>query len=343
MDSVSQLALGAAVGYATLGRRLGRPALVWGAVLGTLPDLDVFVPLADPVAAFTEHRSWSHSLLVLALATPVCAALGTRLHRRSGATFLGWLLLAGLVLVTHVLLDCFTVYGTQVLWPFCLPPAGRPPESWSTVFVIDPAYTLPLLVGIGCAARWSRRRPRRAGRCNAAGLVLSSLYLVWTVAAKSHVESVVDRSLLHQGIVARQVLTTPTPLNSLLWRIVVMQDDGYLEGFHSLLADASTDDIVWTEHPCDPQLRAVVRAVPAAARLLWFTHGFCSVRQQGDRVVVTDLRMGSEPDYVFAFAVARGVAGDLQAIDPERVGSRIDWSRLGEVWERLVRGAPAPR
>ena len=41
MDSITQAALGAAVGEGVLGRRIGNRAPIWGAVLGTLPDLDV--------------------------------------------------------------------------------------------------------------------------------------------------------------------------------------------------------------------------------------------------------------------------------------------------------------
>ena len=71
MDSVTQLVLGAAVGEATLGRRVGSRAKLWGAVCGTIPDLDVFIPLGDPVRDFTYHRSFSHSLIVLAALTPL--------------------------------------------------------------------------------------------------------------------------------------------------------------------------------------------------------------------------------------------------------------------------------
>ena len=78
MDSLSQMALGAALGHAVLGRHVGRAAIPVGAALGTLPDLDVLVRYADAVDSFTEHRSWSHSLLVLTAASPLVAAV---LHR----------------------------------------------------------------------------------------------------------------------------------------------------------------------------------------------------------------------------------------------------------------------
>ena len=78
-----------------------------------------------------------------------------------------------------------TVYGTQLLLPFSDYPVGV-----GSVFIIDPLYTLPLIVGI-LGWLWLRHRdPARAQRWNATGLALSTLYLGWTVAAQAHVEGV---------------------------------------------------------------------------------------------------------------------------------------------------------
>ena len=72
MDSVTQFALGACVGAATLGPRIGmRKAALIGGLMGTVPDLDTFIPSADPVQSFTAHRGASHSLIIQALATPL--------------------------------------------------------------------------------------------------------------------------------------------------------------------------------------------------------------------------------------------------------------------------------
>ena len=71
MDSVTQFTLGAAVGAALLGKRMGpRSGIIIGGLLGTLPDLDVFIPAADPVASFIGHRGPTHSLIVHTLVTP---------------------------------------------------------------------------------------------------------------------------------------------------------------------------------------------------------------------------------------------------------------------------------
>ena len=178
MDSVTQLVLGAAVGEATLGRKIGNRALLWGAALGTLPDLDVFVPLGDVVSDFIYHRSASHSLFVLALLTPLLAWVATRIHTDTRQLFKRWMLAIYLVFVTHVLLDSLTAYGTQIFWPI-----SSLPVSISTIFIIDPFYTVPLLIGVIAALVMSRDSPR-GHNINRWGLIVSSAYLAWTLVAK---------------------------------------------------------------------------------------------------------------------------------------------------------------
>lgn len=126
MDSVTQVVLGAAIQGSMLGRSRGRKALLYGGLLGTLPDLDVLMRYPDPVSLMTYHRGFSHSILVL---TALAAVMAWLIRRRwSDAPYSGRRLFATLllVLVTHPVLDAFTVYGTQLFWPFpWCPKAGR--------------------------------------------------------------------------------------------------------------------------------------------------------------------------------------------------------------------------
>jgi inner membrane protein len=94
MDSLTQLTFGAACGEAILGQKVGRKALVWGAVLGTLPDLDVFIPLGGPVNDFVYHRGFSHSLILLALLSPMIAWLISKIHPDTKRYYRGWVLLS---------------------------------------------------------------------------------------------------------------------------------------------------------------------------------------------------------------------------------------------------------
>jgi len=63
MDSLTQIVLGSAVGEAVLGRKIGNKAILWGAIAGTIPDLDVLSKFfTDTVSALEIHRGLTHSL-----------------------------------------------------------------------------------------------------------------------------------------------------------------------------------------------------------------------------------------------------------------------------------------
>lgn len=209
MDSISQAALGSAVVLATLGRRTAAwKAALWGAAAGTLPDLDAFIDHGDPLLNMVRHRAESHGLALLALAS---APLGWLAARFSGQPDLWrrWWMAMALALITHPLLDTLTVYGTQLLQPF-----SNHPFAVGSVFIIDPFYTLPLLLGVLVAVLWSSTKGMR---WNAAMLALSTAYLGWSVLAQQHVRGVLEASLRHNGMAASQMLVTPAPFSTVLW------------------------------------------------------------------------------------------------------------------------------
>jgi inner membrane protein len=327
MDSITQIALGAAVGEAVLGRRVGNRAALWGGLCGLFPDLDLLVPLGDAVKNVTYHRSVSHSLFVLTMVTPLFVHLIYKIQRQRDGNRARWYLLVYLALVTHVLLDCFTVYGTQIFWP--LP---TPPVMWSTIFIIDPMYSLPLFGGV-LAALVMTRRTHRGHLLNTAGLVLSSLYLAWTVGVKMTVTEHARRSLDRQHIPYTRVLTVPTPFNTLLWRVLAMDNSGYHEGFYSILD--RTDTVAVTRYADRRHLLEGLESHWPVTRLQWFTHGFYAVDRQDGDIVLTDLRMGSEPAYVFRFVV--GKVGNPHPVPAKsrRVKSLPRLDQLGLVWQRI--------
>jgi inner membrane protein len=299
---------------------------MWGAILGTLPDLDVLYPFPDAVSAFTWHRGPSHSLFVLAALTPLVVWLIQKLHPGTADQRRGWYRLVLAVFATHVLLDCFTVYGTQALWPLPVPPIG-----WASIFIIDPLYTLPLAVGL-LAALILRRQPR-AWRWNLAGLTLSSLYLAWSLGAKLYADQSVRDILAREGVPYQHLQIQPTPFNTLLWRVVGVDGERYFEGLWSL---ASPEKGLTLRHfPHRPDLLTGIENAPAVERLRWFTKGLYRVVPDGEGVVISDLRMGVEPDFVFAFRVAERGNPHPTRIVPERVHGQRDMGRLRELWERL--------
>lgn len=333
MDSLSQIALGAAVGVAVMGRRTPVwKAAAWGALAGTLPDLDVLVDHGDPILNMVLHRAETHApfwqtLFSLPFAMFVARAGGEwRQWRR-------WWLAMWLALVTHPLLDGMTVYGTQLALPFSNHPYGV-----GSVFIIDPLYTLPLLAGTGWAL--AARGAGRSLRANALGLALSTAYLGWGVLAQQQVERVARESLAAQGIAAERLLVTPTAFNSVLWRVVAVQGDAYFEGFRSLL-DAPPR-MHFDRFPRGTSLVAELPGHDGLARVAAFSQGFYKLQQEGGRVLVSDLRMGQEPTYFFTFVIARRASPPVPLPLAEPVGTRPDLRRgLPWLWRRAL-GEPLP-
>ena len=329
MDAISQFVLGASLGAATMGRRTAVwKAALWGGVAGTLPDLDVFIDHGDALSNMVLHRGNSHALFWLTLASPLLAALPALLHGER-ALYRRWWLAMWLALVTHPLLDAMTVYGTQLLLPFTNHPFGV-----GSMFIIDPLYTVPLLVGLVVAVA---RREWRGLPWVRAGLVLSTAYLAWSVAAQWHVRGVARASLAEQPAA---LLVTPAPFNTLLWRIVAMRADGsYDEGFRSVLD--GDRPIRWDRFAAPPVPEAV-RQLEAVQTLAAFSRGFYKVHAREGAAWVTDLRMGQEPNYSFSFRIAQERAGAWQRVSPRNEGSRGDARRgLAWVWDRMW-GADLP-
>lgn len=350
MDSVSQFALGAAVGLATMGKRTAPwKAALLGGIVGTLPDLDALIDYGDAVSNMTMHRAESHSIFWQSVASPFIAAAVAGVDRagaRFTERFAHWWVAVWLVLVTHALLDATTVYGTQLALPFSNHPFGL-----GSIFIIDPLYTLPLLLGITVALL--ARGPGRL-RWNRIGLALSTVYLGWTVIAQVLVTDVVREQLAERGLRPERVLVTPAPFNTVLWRVIAMYPEGYDEGFYSLLDNGR--NIRFDRFSRSAALYAETAAMPAVARIAWFSKGFFRMRERDGRLTITDLRMGQEPFYVFSFEVARR-ASPLAEVEPIRVGSRdamnsgqrSDWlGQLGRtsrwLWLRMLgEDLPPPR
>ena len=331
MDSLTQIVLGGAVAAAIAPRGHRRAALLAGAGLGTLPDLDALwlgLRAADPVALMTEHRSFSHSLLVLPWVAAAIWWLFKRFgHGRVAQAPQRWFWAIQLALVTHPLLDAMTVYGTQLWWPL-----QPPPTMGSNIFIIDPLYTVWLL--LGCVLAWFGRSRPWAGKALAVALVASSGYLGWSLLAKAQVDRAAQQGLAAMGLGDAPRFSVPMPFTTLLWRVVAMTPSGYVVADRSLVAD--TGPMRFEGFASNVQAMREAGDIPAVQRLQWFNRGFMRAR-------VVDGRLVLEPDYTFSFVVAEQHDGHWRGIVPEQL--RSDYSspaaradvgrRLGLMWDRI--------
>lgn len=373
MDSLTQITLGAAVGEVILGKKLGNRAMVWGAVAGTIPDLDVVANLVtDDISALAFHRAITHSLTFSVLASPVLGWLLSRMDQHEGpflkssrladsakaaaALFLiiglgalpmpipafevlkisaavtlaimGFPLLSSYrqslngkiaepearpgfrlwtwfffwSIVTHPLLDACTTYGTQLFQPF-----SDYRAALNNISVVDPLYTIPFLLLVIIASRFTRTtRARRV--FNWAGILLSSTYLIITFFHKTKVNSVFEQSLSSENIAHSRYLTSPTIFNNILWQGVAESENHYHYGMYSLLdAQPAVDSFV--QIPKNHDWIAQWKDERPIKILTWFSDGYYNIlRREDGRLQFNDLRFGSltgnfdnERDLVFGF------------------------------------------
>jgi len=293
LDSVSQIVLGTAACHVLAGKQLGRKALILGAVLGAAPDLDVLINYGDAVSNHTNHRGFSHSIFVLTLLTPIIGFLLRRFAAFKEIAHKRLLMAIWLALVTHPILDSFTVYGTQLFWPL-----NRTPESWASIFIIDPLFTVPLLI----TGLWALFKKPYWVHLSVIGLLVSSSYLAWTLYAKTQVIYHMKRELARQGISYQGLKVTPGRYNTVNWRGVIMDRDVFYESRASVLQPNTQLNFNAYNH--NKQWMKNLENNAAAQRIAWFTAGFYKITDRQKMIVISDLRMGSEGFSIFEFAVA---------------------------------------
>jgi inner membrane protein len=196
---------------------------------------------------------------------------------------------------------------------------------------------LPLVLGCAVAA-WAGARPV-GRRALVAGLSVAVAYLGWSLVAKALVDRTASRSLVAMGLGDAPRFSVPMPFNTVLWRVVAMTPDGFVEGQRSLIADHGP--MRFTAHASETEALAAVREQPDVARLLWFNHHFMKAEVRDGTLVLSDLRMGAEPDYSFRFAVAERAQDGWRAIPTEQM--RWPWEasrRLGSMWTRIWQAPP---
>jgi len=347
MDFLTQVALGGVIGHAVANTKtstpLGKKAIITGALLGALPDADVLIQFGNDVNNFIYHRSFSHSVFVL-MTLSIClyflANIGLKKHlKKYNLDKVRLLLLVALPLLTHPILDSFTVYGTQLFWPLFTDLNGRSPESWSTLFIIDPIYTTPLLIALYYAIKY----PPKV-KASVLALGFSCCYLAFSLGVKQLIETRANELAKQNNIHDAKIVTIPTPFNTLLWRAVIMQDNHYQTAYISLFNQKKAflsepikhnKKITELNNQRSPNHRGLLENNDALKKLDWFTHGFYRLDEDDNHIIATDLRMGVEGAYVFRFAIAHTSKESQDKKIPFKLRNDIDFSKLKGIYRHF--------
>jgi inner membrane protein len=250
------------------------------------------------------------------------------------ATRREWAWLFFLSIFTHPLLDCFTVYGTQLFQPF-----SDYRLSWDNISVADPAYSFPLALGLLVASLMPRHwRARRIA--NWAGIALSSAYMLFTFWHKAEFERIFKASLAAEGIEYQRIMSGPTILNNALWLGVAEGDTAYYHGYYTFF-DEDRRVKKFSTLPKHHERLAGFENDRTVRILRWFSRDYYNVIVRKDgRLQFNDLRYGSfeegfkdEDSYIFKF-ILEEKDGKLEATQ-SREGRKVNREEFGKYWDRV--------
>lgn len=334
MDSLTQIVLGASVGEAVCGRRAGNKAVLWGAIAGTIPDLDVLArPFQDLVQELTFHRSITHSIFFAFLISPLLGWLLKRIYRNDATTFKDWTLLFFLCFITHALLDCFTTWGTKVFYPF-----SDYAVSFQNIFVIDPLYTIPFLICV-IAVLFYHRTDNRRRYWNYIGLTISTAYIGVTFINKYAANRVFEANLKEQNINYTRYSSRPTPFNTILWGVTAEADSGYYLGYYSLLDKNKEVNFKYLEK--DHHLLKPYRDNKKVRQLIDVTEGYYTIDKADSALLMNDLRFGQldgwgegKEDFVFEYVIQEE-NGKLRFSQQENNLKKVR-ALMEDLWDRIL-------
>ena len=290
MDPISQGTIGAVVPQAAFTPAKMRAAAFLGCLAGMAPDLDVFINSpTDPLLFLEYHRQFTHALVFI----PVGAAIATLLLHwtvRRTLDLRESYLACLLGYATHGFLDACTSYGTQLFWPFT-----DYRVAWNNVAVVDPSFTVPLLVLVIVAA--VRRRRAYA----VAGLIWALAYLGLGVVQNQRAEAAGERLAASRGHEPQRLTAKASFANLLVWKVVYEYDGRfYVDGVRtgaavSICPGASvarldfSRDLPWLD-PDTQQARDV-------ERFRWFSDGYLALDPAVPNRVI-DMRYSLVPNEI---------------------------------------------
>jgi inner membrane protein len=286
MDSISHILIGSVTGEIVAGNKLGKKAVLWGAVIASLPDLDVIAqPFLQPAQALLFHRGPTHSILFCALIIPLIAKLLAKIHGKTKKNFIYWIKLISWCLFSHIFIDCFNSYGTAIFYPF-----SNLRISFDCIGIVDLFLISPLAIALICFIFVKKRIKLRKNIASAA-MLLSVIYLGFTVFNKISLDQKIRLQLNEQNINYDKILTSPLPLTNFVWLVIVEDEDGFFSANYNI----KNEQIHYEKYfPKNHHLSEKFSKNAEFMRLVRFSKGFyCLSKGENDEIIFYDLRFAS--------------------------------------------------
>lgn len=311
MDSLTHIALGACMGEVFAGKKLGKKALLWGAMSQSLPDIDFVASFwMDTASNLLAHRGFTHSFLFCLIAAFVLGLIAEKWHRPHNISLLKWCLFFGAMIFIHVFIDAFNNYGVAWFEPF-----SNKRISFNAIYVADPFFSIWPFIALLSILLVKKSNQLRMGLC-LSGLGLSALYLMYCLVNKALIDKDFKTILTEKKISYSRYFTTPAPLQNWLWYVVAGDDKGYYVGFRSLFDSNPSTELNY--FPRNDSLLIPVKDHRDIQDLIRFSQNFYTVEHFGDTLVFNDLRFGQmigwynpKGKFVFHYYIEHPADNDL--------------------------------
>ena len=314
MDVLSQAVLGASFSQSFAKDKSKQlTAMLIGALAGMAPDLDVLIYSADDPLLFLEfHRQFTHSLFFIPFGALLCALIFYPFVKNK-LNFSHIYLFSFLGFSTHGLLDACTSYGTQLFWPFT-----NARIAWDIVSIIDPLFTIPVLIGVIFSVYKSNYLYARAV------FIYAIVFLCLGFVQKHRAENALNELVQQRGHKAERITVKPSFANRHVWKLIYEYNGSYYVDAAKLLLQPKiitgtsikklnvTSDFPWLTQE-NQQAKDI-------ERFRWFSNDYLAVNPANQNVII-DVRYSMLPNDI---KMMWGIGLDNSKIDTSHASFIVD-------------------
>ena len=216
MDILTQGLLGGILAQTVAKKEETKLATIVGVFAGLIADADIFIySSSDPLLNIEFHRHFTHSLFFIPIGAAIAMALlwpFLRKHLSTGRLYLYSLLgysMSGVI-------DACTSYGTHLLWPF-----SDERIAFNIISIIDPVFTLILVITLVYSLRAQHKRIAHIG------LILAVGYMLMGFIQLHRAQNMATELAMSRGHQMEKYMVKPTLANNVLWRSVYLFENRF--------------------------------------------------------------------------------------------------------------------